>query len=234
MEAINIFAVIVNAAAIIFGATIGLLLKKGIPENVSQAIMEALGVCTLVIGIQGTIAEPEILIMISSVVIGVLLGEIFDLDGRINRFTEKITSRFAGEGQGAKIANAFVTSCLIMNVGAMVIVGSLNAGLREDYAMLYTKSLLDFVAGIMMAAVMGVGVMGSGIFTLLFQGAIVILAEYIAPFLSDQIVTEISCTGSLLILALGLNMIGLTKIKVLNYLPALIIVPLAVWAGKLL
>ena len=228
MEAINIFAVIVNAAAIIFGATIGLLLKKGIPENVSQAIMEALGVCTLVIGIQGTIAEPEILIMISSVVIGVLLGEIFDLDGRINRFTEKITSRCA------KIANAFVTSCLIMNVGAMVIVGSLNAGLREDYAMLYTKSLLDFVAGIMMAAVMGVGVMGSGIFTLLFQGAIVILAEYIAPFLSDQIVTEISCTGSLLILALGLNMIGLTKIKVLNYLPALIIVPLAVWAGKLL
>ena len=210
------------------------MLKKGIPEKVSQAIMEALGVCTLVIGIQGVITEPDILIMISSVVSGVLLGELFDFDGHINRFTEKITSRFAGEGQGAKIANAFVTSCLIMNVGAMVIVGSLNAGLREDYAMLYTKSLLDFVAGIMMAAVMGIGVMGSGIFTLLFQGSIVILAEYIAPFLSDQIVMEISCTGSLLILVLGLNMIGLTKIKVLNYLPALIIVPLAVWAGKLL
>ena len=210
------------------------MLKKGIPEKVSQAIMEALGVCTLVIGIQGVIIEPDILIMISSVVSGVLLGELFDFDGHINRFTEKITSRFAGEGQGAKIANAFVTSCLIMNVGAMVIVGSLNAGLREDYAMLYTKSLLDFVAGIMMAAVMGIGVMGSGIFTLLFQGSIVILAEYIAPFLSDQIVMEISCTGSLLILVLGLNMIGLTKIKVLNYLPALIIVPLAVWAGKLL
>ena len=210
------------------------MLKKGIPEKVSQAIMEALGVCTLVIGIQGTAAEPNILIMIISVVIGVLIGELFDLDGNINRFTEKITSRFAGKGEGAKIANAFVTSCLIMNVGAMVIVGSLNAGLRADYAMLYTKSLLDFVAGIMMAAVMGIGVMGSGIFTLLFQGSIVILAEYIAPFLSDQIVTEISCTGSLLILALGLNMIGLTKIKVLNYLPALIIVPLAVWAATLL
>lgn len=115
-----------------------------------------------------------------------------------------------------------------MNVGAMVIVGSLNAGLRADFAMLYTKSLLDFIAGIMMAAVMGIGVMGSGIFTLFFQGGIVLLAQYIAPFLSDQLVTEVSCTGSLLILALGLNMLEVTKIKVLNYLPALAVVPVVV------
>ena len=190
--------------------------------------MQALGICTVVIGAQGAVAEPNILIMIVSAVIGVFIGEWLDLDGRINRFTERLTSRFAGGGEGARIANAFITSCLIMNVGAMVIVGSLNAGLRADFAMLYTKSLLDFIAGIMMAAVMGIGVMGSGIFTLFFQGGIVLLAQYIAPFLSDQLVTEVSCTGSLLILALGLNMLEVTKIKVLNYLPALAVVPVVV------
>jgi uncharacterized membrane protein YqgA involved in biofilm formation len=190
--------------------------------------MQALGICTVVIGAQGAVAEPNILIMIVSAVIGVFIGEWLDLDGRINRFTERLTSRFAGEGEGARIANAFITSCLIMNVGAMVIVGSLNAGLRADFAMLYTKSLLDFIAGIMMAAVMGIGVMGSGLFTLFFQGGIVLLAQYIAPFLSDQLVTEVSCTGSLLILALGLNMLEVTKIKVLNYLPALAVVPVVV------
>ena len=190
--------------------------------------MQALGICTVVIGAQGAVAEPDILIMIVSAVVGVFIGEWLDLDGRINRFTERLTSRFAGGGEGARIANAFITSCLIMNVGAMVIVGSLNAGLRADFAMLYTKSLLDFIAGIMMAAVMGIGVMGSGIFTLFFQGGIVLLAQYIAPFLSDQLVTEVSCTGSLLILALGLNMLEVTKIKVLNYLPALAVVPVVV------
>lgn len=190
--------------------------------------MQALGICTVVIGAQGAVAEPNILIMIVSAVIGVFIGEWLDLDGRINRFTERLTSRFAGEGEGARIANAFITSCLIMNVGAMVIVGSLNAGLRADFAMLYTKSLLDFIAGIMMAAVMGIGVMGSGLFTLFFQGGIVLLAQYIAPFLSDQLITEVSCTGSLLILALGFNMLEVTKIKVLNYLPALAVVPVVV------
>lgn len=224
-----IFAVIVNTIAIIIGSLIGLLLRKGIPASISTAIMEALGLCTLIIGIQGAIAEENILILIVAIVCGVFIGESLDLDGRINRFTARLTARFAGEGDAAKIANAFVTSCLIMNVGAMVIVGSLNAGLQADFAMLYTKSLLDFVSGIMLTAAMGVGVMGSAAFTLLFQGAIVLLAEFISPYLSDGLIAEIACTGCLLITAIGLNMLNLTKIKVLNYLPALLVAPLLYW-----
>ena len=204
-------------------------MKKGISKRASDAIMKALGLCTIVIGIQGAVEEANILIMIISVVIGVCIGESLDADTRINRMAERLTSHFASKGEGAKIANAFVTSCLVMNVGAMVIVGSLDAGLRADFAMLYTKSLLDFIAGIMMAAVMGVGVMLSAGFTLVFQGGIVLLAQYIAPFLSEQIINELSCTGCLLILAIGLNMIEVTKIKVLNYIPALLVVPAVVW-----
>lgn len=147
----------------------------------------------------------------------------------MNRWAEKVTVACTKSGDAAGIANAFVTSCLIMNVGAMVIVGSLVAGLAEDYTMLYTKSLLDFVSGIMLSAAMGIGVMGSAVFTLIFQGGIVLLAQYIAPFCSPLLIEELSHTGSLLILAIGLNMIGLTKFKVLNYVPALLVIPFALW-----
>ena len=167
--------------------------------------------------------------MIISAVTGVFIGQYVDADGLVNKFTARIMSRFAkGEGDTAKLVNAFVTSCLIMNVGAMVIVGSLDAGLREDYTMLYTKSLLDTIAGVMMTAAMGIGVMGSAFFTLFFQGGIVLLAEQVAPYLSDYVIQEISCTGCLIILALGTNMLELTNIKVINYLPALVMVPLVI------
>jgi uncharacterized membrane protein YqgA involved in biofilm formation len=223
------FAVIVNTITILIDASVGLLLRKGLPESVSDAMMKGLGLCTIFIGIQGMIEEEYILVLILSTIVGIVIGELLDVDGHINRAAERLTSRFSGKGkgEGAKIAQAFVTSCLIMNVGAMTIVGSLDAGLRGNFSMLYTKSLLDLISGIPMAAAMCVGVMGSALFTLVFQGGIVLLAEYIAPYLSETLIKELVCTGSLMILAIGFNMLGITKLKVLNYLPGLLVVPLA-------
>lgn len=223
------FAVIVNTLAIAIASLIGLCLRRGMTKNITDAVMQALGICTVLIGIQGAVSEKHVLLLIISVVIGVIIGEWGDWDGHVNRWVEKITVACTKSGDAAGIANAFVTSCLIMNVGAMVIVGSLAAGLAEDYTMLYTKSLLDFVSGIMLSAAMGIGVMGSAVFTLIFQGGIVLLAQYIAPFCSPLLIEELSHTGSLLILAIGLNMIGLTKFKVLNYVPALLVIPFALW-----
>lgn len=117
------WAVIVNTIAIIAGTTVGLLLRRGLPDSITDAVMKALGLCTIVIGIQGTIVEQNILLLIVATVIGVAIGEAGDIDGHVNRWTEKLTSRFTGAGEGAKVANAFITSCLIMNVGAMTIVG---------------------------------------------------------------------------------------------------------------
>ena len=223
------FAVWVNTAAIVVGTLAGLLLRRGISEALSDALMKGLGLCTIVIGMKGSLQEENILVLTVCIVVGIVIGETLDWDGHVNRFAERVAARFAGgEGEASKIAQAFVTSCLIMNVGAMVIVGSLQAGLSHDYAMLYTKSLLDLVSGVMMAAAMGVGVMGSAVFTLVFQGCIVLLAQFIAPFMSEALIHELSCTGSLMILAIGLNMIGLTKFKVINFIPALLVVPLAV------
>ncbi len=223
------FAVIVNTLAIAIASLIGLCLRRGMTKNITDAVMQALGICTVLIGIQGAVSEKHVLLLIISVVIGVIIGEWGDWDGHVNRWAEKVTVACTKSGDAAGIANAFVTSCLIMNVGAMVIVGSLAAGMAEDYTMLYTKSLLDFVSGIMLSAAMGIGVMGSAVFTLIFQGGIVLLAQYIAPFCSPLLIEELSHTGSLLILAIGLNMIGLTKFKVLNYVPALLVIPFALW-----
>lgn len=220
------FAVVVNSVAIIVGTLIGLLIKRGVPKDISDSLMQGLGICTLLIGIQGAVVEKNILIMIVAVVIGIFWGEMIDLDGKINRAADKVASKFSKKGTEQDLGNAFVTSCLIMNVGAMVIVGSLNAGLRADFNMLYTKSLLDFISGIMLSAVMGPGVLGSAVFTFFFQGAIVIFAENLAPILSDAVVAELNTVGSLIIVALGLNMIGIAKLKVINYLPALLIVPI--------
>lgn len=221
------FAVIVNTLAIAIASLIGLCLRRGMTKNITDAVMQALGICTVLIGIQGAVSEKHVLLLIISVVIGVIIGEWGDWDGHVNRWAEKVTVACTKSGDAAGIANAFITSCLIMNVGAMVIVGSLAAGMAEDYTMLYTKSLLDFVSGIMLSAAMGIGVMGSAVFTLIFQGGIVLLAQYIAPFCSPLLIEELSHTGSLLILAIGLNMIGLTKFKVLNYVPALLVIPFA-------
>ena len=222
------WAVIVNTIAIVAGCLLGLMLRRGISEEISDALMKGLGLCTIVIGVQGAIREENILMMIIAVAAGIFVGESCDWDGKVNRFTEGLLARFQQAGDASKVAQAFVTSCLIMNVGAMVIVGSLNAGLAADYTMLYTKSLLDFISGTVMSATMGIGVMGSAAFTLLFQGFIVLMAEYIAPYLSAAMIDELNSTGCLLILAIGLNMVGLTKFRVINYLPALIIMPLLV------
>ena len=224
------WAVIVNTIAIVAGCAIGLLVRRGLPERISDVLMRGLGLCTIVIGVQGAVAEPNVLVMIIATVVGLAVGEALDIDGHVNRWTERLTGRLTGPGQGTAIARAFVTSCLVMNVGAMTIVGSLDAGLGAGFDLLYTKSVLDFVSGIMMTAAMGVGVFGSALFTLVFQGAIVLLAGVIAPFMSDALILELSCTGSLMILATGLNMIEVTTFKILNLVPALLVVPLAMWA----
>ena len=163
------------------------------------------------------------------------MGEIFNFEGKVNRFSQNLLGRLAKDGDSvSKITEAFITSCLIMNVGAMVIVGSLDAGLRENYSMLYTKSLLDLISGIMLAATMGAGVFGSAAFTLIFQGTIVLLSKYISPYMSEFLIGEISSTGCAIILALGFNMIGITQFKVINYIPALLMVPLSIFIIDLL
>lgn len=221
----NMSGVFANTGTVILGSLIGLLFRKAIPKSLGATLMQALGLCTLFIGIQGAMKGQNTLIMILSVVIGTLIGTLLHLDDGLSTLGNRIENKFSKKDTDSpSIAQGFVTSSLVFCVGAMTIVGSLNAGLRGDNTMLYTKSLLDFVSSCVFASTLGFGVMLSSLFVLLFQGAIVLLAGVVAPlFTNDILINEMTCAGSVLIIGIGLNLIGVTKMKIMNMLPAMFI-----------
>jgi len=222
--------VLVNTATVIIGSLIGLVFNKGIPAKYTNAIMTGIGLCTIYIGISGTLKGENALILIISIVLGVAIGTGLDIDKRINSLGEFIEKRLKKEGDdSASIAQGFITASLLFCIGAMTIVGSLNAGLRGDNEMLLTKSVLDLISSTVLSASLGIGVLFAAAFVLIFQGSIVLLAQFLQPVMTDSAIAEMTCAGSLMILALGLNLIGITKIKVANYLPALIIAPVIAW-----
>ncbi|MEG0924464.1 MAG: DUF554 domain-containing protein [Anaerovoracaceae bacterium] len=220
-EARYMIGVLVNTLTVIIGSSIGLLAKKFIPEKWTDFIMQGLGLCVIYIGIDGALQGENTLVLIISMVIGTIIGVVLDLDGHLNSFALKLENKFKKDGEKISIAEGFVTASLMFCVGAMTIVGSLNAGLTGDNTMLFTKATLDLISSIVFAASLGVGVIFAAAFVFVFQGAIVLLAQTAAPILSDYVIAEMTCVGSLLIIALGLNMINVTKFKVMNYLPAI-------------
>lgn len=219
--------VIVNTIAVILGSSIGLIFKKGIPEKMTQGIMTGIGLCTIYIGVSGSLSGENVLVVIISMVLGAIVGIAIDIDGRINSLGDWISNRMPRkEKEQTSIAEGFVTASLLFCIGAMTIVGSLNAGLLGDNEMLFTKSLLDLISSILLSVSLGIGVLFSAAFVFLFQGGIVLLAGVLEPILSANAIAEITCVGSLMIIALGFNIIGIAKIKVANYLPAILFVPL--------
>lgn len=218
------FGVLVNVATVIVGSIIGLLFRKLIPQRATDCVMKGIGLCTIYIGIDGALTGTNTLITIISIAVGALIGELADLDKHLNNFAAKLEDKFKNkDGSGPSIAEGFVTASLVFCVGAMTIVGSLQAGLTGDNTMLITKATLDFVSALIFSATLGIGVMLAAAFVLLFQGGIVLVAQAAAPFLTDYVIQEMTCVGSILIMALGLNIIGVTNFKVMNYLPAIFI-----------
>ncbi len=212
---------LVNTLAAVVGGLLGTLLKKGIPEKLADLVQKGLALCVLYIGLRGCFAGTNTLVTILSMVLGAILGGLLDLDARLEALGAWVQSRFAKQGSGSRLAEGFVTASLLFCVGSMAVVGSLQSGLTGNHETIFTKSMLDFVSAIILASSLGLGVCLSGAFVLVYQGAIVLLARWAAPVLSDYVVAEMSCAGSLLIVALGLNMLGITKLKVSNLLPAM-------------
>lgn len=221
--------VAVNAVAVIIGSVIGLLFRKGVPERFSDAIMKGVALCVLYIGISGSLKGEQTIVVILSIVIGAVIGTLLDIDGFITRLGDSLEKHFASGGKKASISQGFVTASLLFCVGAMTIVGSLTAGLTGDNEMLFTKSVLDFISSIMLTVSLGLGVMFSSVFVLVFQGSIALLAGFLSPIFSESAINETVCAGSILIICLSLNMLGITKIKVANYMPALLVAPLIIW-----
>lgn len=213
---------IVNTLAILAGCGIGLLLKRGINAKVTDAIMKGISLCVIYIGIDGMLEGSKTLAVIIAMALGAAIGTLLDLNGRMEKLGKVIESRISNGGAG--IAQGFVTASLIYCVGAMAVVGSLQSGLNGDHSMLYTKALLDGISAMVLTASLGAGVGLSAASVFVYQGALTLLAGLIAPVLSDAVIAEMTCVGSILIAALGLNMLGVTKLKVMDYVPAIFIV----------
>lgn len=218
---------LVNAGAIVLGGLIGLLIrllgrkKRSTGSGRFQDIvMKGVALCVAYIGISGLLKGQNVLVAIVSVVLGGLLGEACRLEDGINKVGQMIERRFGAKDTTVSVTQGFVTASLLFCVGAMAIVGSLNSGIQGDHTMQYTKALLDGVSAIIFASSLGYGVLFSAGAVFVMQGGITLLAKAIAPYLSEVVIAEMTCVGSLLILGLALNLLGITKLKVMNYVPA--------------
>lgn len=228
-----------NPIVVILGALIGTLLKGGISERFRARIMQGIGLCVMLIGITGAIQTNNAIVVILSMVIGALAGEALKIEERLDAFGQYAQKRLAKPGDTG-FAEGFVSATLLFCVGSMAVVGSLEAGLSGKPDTLLAKTALDGVTAVIFSSTMGIGVAFSAIPLLVYQGGIALLSGLIGPYLSQTVICEMSATGSLLILGLGLNMLKCTKepIKVGNLLPAMFVpilyFPIAEWITGLM
>lgn len=210
---------IVNSIAIIAGAFVGILLNKGIKEQYTKTIMDGMGLSVLVIGIMGAIKMDNLILIIASIVAGSLMGEILDLDKRLENLGNNMEKRF-GKGD-SNFSKGFIMASLVYCIGAMAILGALESGLTGNHETLYAKSVLDGISAIIFASTLGIGVAFSAIAVFVYQGVITLLASSVKDFLTPVVITEMSAVGGILIMAIGVNILGLKKIKIANMLPAI-------------
>jgi hypothetical protein len=216
---------IVNGLLIIIGTILGKLLNR-IPDSMKVTVMYAIGLSVMVLGLQMGFKSENFLIVILSLVIGAVVGEILKLEEKLNDLGQWLEKRMGSNGNGS-ISEGFVTATLIFVIGAMAIIGALDSGIRGDHAVLYTKSIIDGFTSIILTTTLGIGVIFSAVPVMLYEGIIALFATQIDRFipkvLMDQFIVEMTATGGIMIFAIGLNLTGITKIKVANFLPGILV-----------
>ncbi|MDY6953305.1 MAG: DUF554 domain-containing protein [Thermodesulfobacteriota bacterium] len=215
---------IVNTLSIIVGSLVGLLLRGGIPERYSQTIMHAIGLAVVLIGLKTALETHAILVVIVSLVIGSVLGELLRIEERLEQLGHWIGSRLSRDSKG--VAKGFVSTSLLYCVGAMAIVGAMESGLTGNHQTLYAKSILDGLGSILFASTLGIGVLFSALSVFFYQGFITLTASFLKQFLLPDVVSQMSAVGGLLIMAIGIGLLEIKKIRISNMLPA-IFIPLA-------
>jgi hypothetical protein len=213
---------LVNTATVILGSTVGLLIGARFPERINTIVMHALGLATLLIGFKMAFKTENILLVIGSLAIGGIIGELLKLEEGLERIGEFIKRKVRSES--GSFVLGFVTSSLVFCLGPMTIVGSIQDGVSGDASVLYAKSLLDGFASMVFASSLGVGVFFSSLTVLLFQGSLTLLGSRLSFLLKPEVLNELTATGGLIIVGIGIYLLGIKKIKVGNFLPALVVV----------
>ncbi len=214
------FGTIVNAAAIIIGGLIGLIFRGGIPEKYNKTIMHAISLCVMIIGIKGAMKSDELLVIIFSLALGSLIGEFFRIEDGLEHLGKILEKRFARDGD-CGFYQGFITSTLLFCVGSMAIVGALESGLAGNHQTLFAKSALDGIVSIILTSSFGVGVIFSSLVVFIYQGTITMAATFVRPFLQPEVISQMSAVGGVLILAIGINIMEIAKIRIGNMIPAI-------------
>jgi hypothetical protein len=216
---------IVNGAAIVAGGLLGLFLGKFLKQRVQDTLMAANGVAVIILGLQGALVDADSIMLIISLALGALIGELLNLEGLLERFGDWLKRISHSEGQ-AGFTSAFVNASLTVCIGAMAIMGSIQDGLFHDPSILYAKAILDFIIIFVMASAQGKGAVFSAIPVVLVQGTMTLLALWISPIFTDTVLFNIKTVGSVLIFCVGINLLFGKKISTANLLPALVIAAL--------
>lgn len=237
---------VINAAFILLGSFVGILLKKGIHERLQTTVIHAIGLSTCFIGIAGVLSKMLIvgdsgyslntqgtMLLVLSLVLGALAGECINIEKRLEKAGEFCRTKIKLKNGNDTFVEGFVSASLLFCVGAMAIVGSLEDGLNGDISTLFAKSVMDGTVSIFYGATMGVGVCFSVVPVVLYQGAITLLAGVIQPYLSQVLIDQISMVGSVLIFGIGINMLCKIKLRLGNMLPAILVPPLYLLLQKL-
>jgi len=213
---------IINAIAIIIGGTLGLLFRKRFPERIAQTTLQVLGLFTLVVGLSMAIQGRELVLILVSLATGAILGEWINIEGRLERLGVWLEEKLhITEGSPAK---GFIYASLLFCVGSMAIVGSITDGLKGDPSILITKAMMDGIISIPFAAGMGIGVLCSSVPILLYQGSLTLLAWKLQSFFTPEMISELTSVGGIIVIGIGINILGLQKIRVGNWIPALVFI----------
>ena len=212
---------IVNCLTIIAGSLVGILFRNGIPEKYNQTVMQAIGLSVILIGVKSALGCNDLLIIIISLALGSLIGEWIGIENYLERLGNFLETRFSKTS--TSFSAGFITASLMYCVGSMAIVGALESGLTGNHDTLFAKATLDGIVSIILSSSLGIGVLFAAVPVFLYQGSITLMAGLLKPLLVPAVISQMSATGGLLIMALGLNMIREKKLKVGNMLPAIFI-----------
>lgn len=213
---------IVNACAIIAGSICGMMLRGRLSQRISDTITKALAICIMVIGMSSALKTTDQMLCVISVAVGALIGELINIDKRLIGLGDKLQNVLS-KSDNSTISEGFVSATLLYCIGAMAILGSLNSGLKGDHSILFTKSILDGITSIILTSTLGIGVIFSAVSVILYQGSITIFSMFLQKYVVDSMIVELSAVGGILIIGIAVNMMGITKIKIANLLPALFI-----------
>jgi uncharacterized membrane protein YqgA involved in biofilm formation len=213
---------IVNTAAVAAGGIIGILLKKKMPERVTSIYFQAIGLFTMAIGMSMAVKMEHILIVVASLALGSLLGEWMNIENRVNTLGENFKQRFRIGSE--QFSEGLTTAFLLFCVGSMTILGTIQEGTGGSPDLLYTKSLMDFFSSMLLASAFGVSVALSAIPLFIFQASLTLIAMFAGSFFTPGIILELTSVGGILLVGLGLNILHISNLRVMNMLPALVVV----------